>query len=830
MAQEERIEALLGHLTLAQKAAVVAGSTLWTTTSLPDAGVPQLKVSDGPNGARGEHFVGGPPSACFSVGIALAATWNPVLVREVAEALALEARDKRARMLLGPTINLHRTPLGGRNFECFSEDPHLTARMAVAYVRGLQTHGVAACVKHLVANDTEYERYTISSDVPQRALHELYLEPFRAAVVEAKVWGVMTGFNRLNGTYCSEHGPLLDHLRTDWGFDGVVVSDWGGTYSTGPAATHGIDLEMPGPPKFFGPPLLTALESSTVPVTAVDDKVRRLLRLMGRTGALDAEAQGRDVEEVGVDRAATRVVARRSAAESMVLLRNEGAFLPLPLAPLTPKTLAVIGPFARDAQVQGGGSAKVTPHYTVSPYEGITQLAAGYDVVHHAGCSSGQYLPLLDTTMATAGLRVTFYNHDACEGPVAWEHSRSTAAEWLYLGPPRPEVPGDVFALSVEGDILMQEGGTHTFGLLVVGYARLYLDGVLLIDRWDEFTAVGPAFFACAGAQALAEVALAPNTTHRLVVHFRKKADIPLTGLRIGHQGPQPSDPLAEAGALAARADAVVLCLGLGEDYDCEAQDKAHLDLPDRQLALLDAVASANENVVVVLNIGSPVVMPWLPKVKAVLLAWYAGQELGNAVADALFGVESPSGRLPQTFPRRLEDTPAFLNYPGEEGHVLYGEGVFVGYRYYLAKRLEPLFHFGFGLSYTEFLYTALSVTWIDTDTGRPTTEVRVDVTNTGHRPGKEVVQVYVHPVAPRVQRPPWELKALDKVDLQPGATRTVLLTLGPRAFAYYSPSKKCWVADRGDYAIAVGRDAGDMVSERPLHLPRDFLIPDTDP
>eukprot|EP00667_Euglena_gracilis_P003028 EG_transcript_3032 len=828
---EERIAALTARLTVAQKAALAAGETTWTTVPVPELGIPPLKVTDGPNGARGDRYLGRAPAACFPVGIALAASWDPSLVRRVGEALAQEVRDKGAHLLLGPTINLHRTPVGGRNFECFSEDPHLTARLAVAYIEGLQSQGVAACAKHFVCNDTEYQRNSISSDVPERALRELYLEPFRACVQEAHVWSVMSAYNKVDGTYCSENGDLLRSiLKGEWGFDGLVMSDWGGTYSTVPAALCGLDLEMPGPPKYFGPALATAVEEGRVPEALVDDTVRRLLRLLHRTGVLDGPPGL--AEEQGVDRPETRALAHRAAVEALVLLRNEGGLLPLPATPPQGNArLAVIGPYAQDAQAQGGGSAKVRPHYCVSPYDAIVARAAGYTVTHHAGCYGGQCLPALDQAFVPQGFRVEYFNATDLTGTPVLVQEGLSKAEWLALGQPEAAVSGEMHCLAAEGTLEVAEGGVHTFALVCVGYARVLLDGEVILDQWETFTMGGPAFFGVSGPQAVAEVPLQDGSSHTIRLEFRQMAGCPLTGARIGHRPPQPADPLAEAVLAAQEADVVVLCIGLGEDYDCEGKDKPSLDLPPDQLRLLEEVAAANPNVAVVLSIGSPIAMPWLDRVRSVLVAWYPGQEVGNAVADVLFGAANPSGRLPQTFPRRLEDHPAFLNYPGEAGHVLYGEGLFMGYRYYLKKCIEPLFHFGFGLSYTSFSLQNLAVVEppagaAGTDRGAVAATVTVEVTNTGDRRGKEVVQVYLQAVEPRLVRPPWELKAFQKVEVEAGQTATVTIHLGARAFACYDPARRGWVAEAGPYVVGVGRHAGDLALRHSFRLPTEAFFP----
>jgi beta-glucosidase len=790
-----RLEGLLAELTLDEKAALVAGIDLWHTTGAPRAGIPPLKVTDGPSGARGEKWTGR-SAACFPCGTALGATWDPALVRDVGARIGNEAKRRRAHVLLAPTVNIHRHPLAGRNFECYSEDPFLSARMAVAYISGVQSQGVGCSVKHFVANDSEFERQTISSEVDERTLREVSIAPFDAAVREAGAWSVMTAYNRLHGTYCSEHHWLVTELlKNEWAFDGLVMSDWFGTHSTAPAANAGLDLEMPGPPQWFGTRLADAVRAGDVDEKALDDKVLRMLLLLERAGAFD---DTEPTEEISVDDPEDRAVARRAAADSFVLLKNDDALLPFDAAALG--LLAVIGPNAGVAIIQGGGSARVSPHEAVTPLAGLRARFPDVTVAHERGCVSHKRTPPVDERVLDGKLQVSYYAGREREGePVLVEES--SLAYFTYMGPVAAEVP-DEFSVRVRGTLVVPEDGEWTLTLVQAGRARLFLDGQLLVDNWNP-KGRSDAFFGFGSAEVAASVSLVAGEARELEAEFIPAAPA-LGGLAIGCLPPSPPDLMERAVALAARADAVLLVVGTDGDWESEGNDRQTMALPPPQDELVRAVAAANTRTVVVLNAGSPLDQPWIDDVPAVLQCWFAGQEWGNALADVVSGEVAPSGKLPTTFPKRLEDTPAFTNYPGERGKVRYGEGVFVGYRWYDMRDIEPRFCFGHGLSYTSF------------DLGEPvwddaTATVRVSVTNGGSRRGAEVVQCYVRDVEASVARPVHELKAFAKVWLDPGESRSVDLVLDERAFAFWDVDLHDWRIEPGEFELRIGTSSRDI-------------------
>ncbi|HTO06735.1 MAG TPA: glycoside hydrolase family 3 C-terminal domain-containing protein [Myxococcota bacterium] len=805
MSDTRRVEEILGKLTLDQKASLTAGADMWHSVAIPGAGVPALVLSDGPSGARGSNFSeAGATSASFPCGAALGATWNPELVEKVGAAIAEDARTKGAHVLLGPTVNLHRSPLGGRNFECYSEDPHLSARIAVAFIRGVQSRNVATCVKHFAANDQEFERMTISSEVSERVLRELYLVPFEAAVREAGSWSIMSAYNRLNGTHASEHPWLLGALlKREWGFDGAVVSDWYGTSSTAPSVNAGLDLEMPGPARHLGAKVAVAVRAGEIPESALDDAVRRLLRLCERTHAFDDAAAA----ERSVDRPEHRALARRAAGEAIVLLQNEAATLPLDASRL--RSLAVIGPNAAVAVSQGGGSARVRPHYAVTPLEGIRKRAGdGVSVHFEPGCTSHKTLPALGAESLAGPLRVEFWNGHGFDGAPALLRD-APEGSFTWFGRFAPEIDSRAFAARVTGALAPGVTGDYEFALVSAGKSRLFVDGKLLIDNWTE-QAPGDAFFNLGSAEKRASCRLEPGRRHDVAVEFANVDRPGIGGLKIGCLAAPPADLLERAVSRAAACDAAVVVLGLNDEWESEGHDRVTLALPGRQAELAARVAAANPRTVVVINTGAPVDLSLLEHVPAALQLWYPGQESGNALADVLFGDRNPSGRLPHSVPKRLEDTPAYLDWPGEHGRSVYGEGLFVGYRWYDARRIEPRLPFGHGLSYTRFEYGPLRPAR-ERLRGDESLELSLDVTNAGPLAGQEVVQLYVRDVASKVARPEQELKAFAKLTLAPGETRTVSFTLGPRAFAYWDTGAANWVAEPGEFELCAGASSRDL-------------------
>ncbi|MDC9826489.1 glycoside hydrolase family 3 C-terminal domain-containing protein [Devosia sp. ZB163] len=799
-----RIEELVDQMTLAEQVSLLSGEDFWSLPAIARLGIGKLRVTDGPNGARGGgSLIGGVKSAAFPVGIALGASWNVRLLHEVGVALAEEVKSKGAHVSLAPTVNLHRTVSNGRNFECYSEDPFLTASLAVAYIEGLQSQRVSATIKHFVGNESEIERTTISSEVDERALRELYLMPFEWAVKKAGTWAIMSSYNKLNGTYTSENPWLLDDvLRREWHYDGVVMSDWFGSHSTAPTVNAGLDLEMPGPTRDRGDKLVAAVEAGEVSRDTVRTRALNILRLMERTGALDDHSA---FEERADDRAEHRALIRRAGAEGAVLLKNEGSLLPL----TGNGKVAVIGPNAKVAQIMGGGSAQLNPHYRISPWDGLV-AALGEDRLSFAeGTRNNRFEPALE-----GGLEVEYFNNPDFSGtPVFTE--RLGGGEVMWFAPPGGVVDLTNFSARLRGTFTPTATGMHNIGVYAAGYARVLVEGVLVADASAGAWEPGRTYFEEGCDEVVGQVDLEAGREYEVVVEFVRKPPriLGFSALHVGIGRPLGDAEIAEAVAVAREAGTALVFVGRNGEWDTEGSDLASIILPGRQDELVRAVAAVNPRTVVVLQTGGPVEMPWIGEVAAVVEAWYPGQEAGNSIADVLTGAAEPGGRLPQTFPVKWADNPTNSQdrevYPGMDGKVRYEEGVFIGYRHYDSHGVAPLFPFGFGLGYTSFEISDISIddSAFESD-GR--VAVSVTVANTGQRPGSEVVQVYVSDREASVPRPDKELKGFEKVFLGPGERMRITLELDARAFAFYRVEAKHWIVEPGTFVIRASRHAGD--------------------
>ncbi len=818
---ESEIERLLGAMTLDEKSSLTAGATLWYLPPVERLGIPALKVSDGPSGVRGDSLIGR-RSLSLPCGMAVGSTWNPTLVGRLGEALAAEARSKGVHVLLGPTVCIVRTPLAGRTFESFAEDPLLTARIAVAYVRGVQSAGVACCIKHFACNDQEHERMTISAEVDERALREIHLVAFEEAVTEAGVWSVMTAYNKVNGTYCGEQPDLIGGiLRGEWGFDGLVMSDWFGTHSTAPAAMAGLDLEMPGPSAWFGPTLAAAVRDGTVDEAIVDGQVRHVLRLMGRVGILGGGAASTPTEEREEDDPGRRSLARAVAAEGTVLLVNDGL---LPLDPASVSTVAVIGPNASQLAM-GGGSSEVTPYRRRGMADALAPLLPGVEIVYEVGCRIDRGLRPIDMRLVApsaadadadvdaaasgaadeSAFSVEYFdNPDLAGAPVAWGTAHSARVMWI--GPPHPALSSGACSVRISGRFTPDVAGAWRLGLESAGRSVLRLDGDIAVDNTDPTRGTG--FYGAGSEPVEVVVDLAAGHTYELAVDvWPRSSSSPIMGARIGAAPPDTGDEFERAVDAAAAADVAVVVVGSNGEWESEGHDRPDLSMPGRQGELVEAVLDANPRTMVVVNAGSPVEMPWAERAGAVLMAWYPGEEGADALAEIIVGAAEPAGRLPVTFPARVEDGPAGLGvegerYPGLDGTVVYGEGVLVGYRFYETSRLAPHFSFGFGLSYGDIAFEEVSVA---------PDMVTVRLVNTGPRRGTEVVQVYVRSLEASVRRPDRELAGFAKVSLDPGAEATVEIELGPDAYRYWDVETHGWRSDPGRYEVLVGVSSRDI-------------------
>jgi beta-glucosidase len=830
-ASEATIERLLAAMSLQQKTALTSGASLCYLAPVPELGIPALKVSDGPSGVRGDSLMGR-RSLSLPCGMAIGSTWNPELVNRLGHALAAEARSKGVHVLLGPTVCIPRTPLAGRTFESFSEDPLLAARLAVAYVTGVQSHGVACCIKHFACNDQEHERMTISAEVSERALREIHLVPFQQAVQEAGVWSVMTAYNKVNGVYCCEQPHLLTQiLRNEWGFDGLVMSDWFGTHSTTPAALAGLDLEMPGPPAWFGPTLAAAVRDRLVGESVVDGKVRNVLRLMGRVGILPDDAPAgpatpatpiaSGAEEAEEDDPGRRALARVVAAEGTVLLVNDGM---LPLDPARVSSVAVIGPNASQ-MAMGGGSSEVTPYRRRSVADALADRLPDATVSYEVGCRIDRGLPPIDMRLVGggAGFMVEYFDSpdppsggaddlsdsDApgtgggpVGGPVGApvEAALAHSARIMWLGSPRPGLEPGTYSVRIRGTFTPDVSGAWQLGLDSAGRSVMRLDGSVVIDNSEPRRGVG--MYGAGSEPVEVTLDLVAGRAYELAIEVWPRSSPQLIlGARIGASPPDTGDEFERAVGAAADADVAVVVVGSNGQWESEGHDRPDLSLPGRQRELVEAVLDTNARTIVVVNAGSPVEMPWADRAAAILMPWYAGEEGADALADIVVGASEPTGRLPITFPARVEDGPAGLGvegdrYPGVEGKVVYGEEVLVGYRFFETARLAPLFAFGHGLSYGDLVYDEVEIA---------ADLVTVVLTNKGARRGSEVVQVYVRALKSPVRRPERELAGFVKVAVEAGQQARVEVELSAAAFRYWDVDAHQWRPDPGRYEVMVG-------------------------
>ncbi len=832
---EARIDRWMDELTLDEKITLLSGASTWRTAAIDRIGIPAIKMSDGPNGVRGENVgITRTEAVAVPTGIAQGATWDPDLIGRVGDLLGREARRRGAHVLLAPAVNLHRTPIGGRTFEYFSEDPELTAALAVATVRGVQANDVAVTVKHFVANDTEVDRHTVDVDVDERVLRELYLRPFEACVTEAEAWGVMSSYNRLDGEFCAASDRLLNSiLRDEWGFDGFVVSDWFGAHDAAASVNGGLSVEMPGPPRIHGAKLAAAIDRGDVEIATLDARVRDLLVLVERTGALDRPA---DSPETSVDDPDDRALARRVAIAGTVLATNDGV---LPLA-TEGTSIAVIGPNAAASRIMGGGSSAVKP----LPHASILEsLRSRFErVVHEPGCRIDKYarLPRPEQLLGPdgrPGLELRFVNRPDGADPdhphpdhphpdhthpdhTHPDHShpdqtepahvtRSDTSNLRYFGSFPDGVDPRSATLVVRGRFVPETDGIHQVGIIVTGPCRAVVGGVQILERGDELVP-GEAFYGRGSSET--EVAVELLAGKPVDIEIDLELGRAFCGVRLGFAPPVVDDEFGRAVAAAAEADVAIVVAGTNEDRETEGNDRTAIELPGTQDELIRAVAAVNPRTVVVVNAGSPVSMPWLDEVGAVLLPFFGGMELGNAVADILTGATDPGGRLPITFPRRLEDCPAWPHYAPIDGVQTYGEGFAMGYRGHDALDVEPLLAFGHGLSYGDAAWgePTLDATAADVAAGGSVT-VTVPITATGDRSATVVVQGYVSAIDPPVERERKALKTWRKVVVEPGRSVPVGLTFGPQAFRRWDADVGAWVIDPGTHRLLIGASAADI-------------------
>jgi beta-glucosidase len=795
---ESRIEDALSRLTLEEKVSLLYGQDSMSLHGVPRLDIPSLTMSDGPVGARWGK------ATAFPASIATASSWDLDLMKRVAQAMGKEFKYRGRAVALGPCVGVVRVPHGGRNFESFGEDPYFNGEMAAAYIQGMQSQKVVACVKHYALNNQEYERMSVDIRADERTMRELDLRVFEAAIKKGGALSIMPAYNKVNGEHCTENPFLLDQvLKKDWGFQGFSVSDWGAVHSTAPCANAGLDVEMPGPNGWWGEgKLLNATKEGQVPEKTIDEMCRRVLRAIFWSGLFDEPRPQHDDEVVE-----NRAIALEAAQNGIVLLKNRSNALPLD--PKKIKKLALIGPYANTAATGGGGSSRIDPFYSVTPLQGIRErlgdkvellhvAALDYNGLPGEGLSKGVVLTTPDGK--SAGLLGEYFANTSLAGdPLVTRIDKKVDFDFGDKSPVKG-VPKEQYG------IRWTKTGAYRIGMVCDDGCRVFLDDKNVVDNWKEH-----------GAEShTAEVKLVAGQSHTLrLEYFNAKM---LGVARFVCQSAAAAT--AEAIDAASQADAAVVFVGMNDRLEGEGWDRPDYGLPGEQEALVKAVAKANKRTVVVLVGGSQFRMDgWAGDVPAIVESWYLGQEMGNAVADVLLGKFNPSAKLTMSFVKTWEDHWAHDNYPGNQ----YSEGVFLGYRHLDRKSIEPQFPFGHGLSYTTFAYRDLAVTG-----GGSSWTVTLKVKNTGKREGKEIAQVYVAPPAGTTNRPPKELKGFVKVALKPGEEKTVTVALGPDAFTYFDEGRKGWFAPAGSYSVLVGASSRDIRLQGKVGLAEEVTQPVT--
>ncbi|KAI0034360.1 beta-glucosidase [Vararia minispora EC-137] len=839
------IEQILEKLTLEEAISLIAGVGFWRTVAVSRLGIPSLKVvSDGPNGIRGNHFCMGCPAKCLPSATGLGATWDTDLIELVGlKLLAEEAKLRGASIALAPTCNIQRNPLGGRSFESFSEDPFLSGSIAAAYTKGVQSGGIGVAIKHFVCNDKENDRMGQDSVVGERPLREIYLMPFMLAQKIAQPWTFMSSYNRVNGLHVSENPRLLtDILRKEWGFKGLIMSDWFGVYGVDGSINAGLDLEMPGTNKWRTFDLVNrSITSMKVMRRTIKERARKVLELVQRCAREAPEVLDSDGEERTRESEEDRMLMRKVASESIVLLRNDKGLLPLQAEKL--KKVAIVGGNAKAFVLSGGGSAALKPSYFVSPYDGIANaLPDGVEITYSEGATSYRMLPSLDFDILTEGGKrgwmASWHKHTSEDSMdiVQEPHYVSLMDETrIFVSLSAPKGITNRWTCRLRGYLKPRAHDCmFKFGLTVAGRAKLFVDNKLVIDNWTRQRR-GEEFFGCGSEEEVGTIGLHAGQSPEIYVEFcnvRAPADgdedeavmDTNAGLRLG--GTVVTDPdelLASAVRLAKEADVVIAVVGLSADWESEGYDRTTLDLPGRTDELVYKVAEANPNTIIVsqsASHGSSITMPWAKSVAAHLHAWYLGNSTGDAIADVLFGRVNPSAKLPLTFPKRLEDIPSHGHFNVDDGKVVYGEGIFVGYKHFQNRKIEPEYAFGHGLSYTTFSYSHLEVSEVEVADDDVQVSATVAIANTGARAGAEIVQLYVSwPAVSQLTHPPFTLKAFEKISLDPGESIRVALSLDKYAFSSWSERLDRWVIETGEYLVSVGSSCDALPLSAKLHI-----------
>ena len=804
------IKQLIKDLTLEEKIELLSGFDAWQTNKIDRLGIPSIKMSDGPNGVRGDGN-SGKSSACFPCAISIGSSWNLNLINTLGEELASEAKLKDVDVLLGPTINIHRHPLGGRHFECFSEDPFLTGKIAIEYVKGVQSKNIAACLKHFVGNDTEFERYTVSSNIDERTLREIYLLPFEMAIKEANAKVVMSAYNKLNNIYCSSHENLLiEILKDEWGFDGYVVSDWGAARDTVENAIGGLDLEMPGPARSWGKNLITAINDKAVPEDLINDKVKRILNVASFCKRFENPIRKPERDN---DSKLKRKLLKDAAQEGMVLLKNDGI---LPLKKDI-KSIGIIGPNAEKAQIIGGGSATLVPYHESHPVSSFQNNFSEKTIVKSAkGCHTYRYLPEINKSLTKEnGFLVEYFNVTDNRNDFISSKVLRGSKFWIFEG-----FAKDIIGTEDRPDIFVKFSctyvpdisGEHAFEIFAIGKSKLLINNEEIIDNWTD-PLPGDAFFAHGSSPKRGASYLEKDKSYQIEIQYKFEGNFP--AIYIGCQPPDKIDLLDEALNIAKEVDEVILLVGTNSDWETEGNDRVDFNLPGEQNTLIEKVLEINPNAIIVLNTGSPVDMPWVNKAKSILQSWYAGQEYGDALFEILTGLVNPSGKLPTTFPNRIKDTPAYSCYPGENLQMSYDEKLLIGYKWYDRKKIEPLFHFGHGLSYTNFEYSDLRIS--NSDKNNFTCSFNIE--NVGDISGFEISQCYISFMNCDEDEPIKKLQGFDKTYINSGEIKKIEICLDSKSFSTWDIKNHQWEIKKGVFNILIGSSSNDIKLKDSINL-----------
>ncbi|KAG4428711.1 hypothetical protein IFR05_015808 [Cadophora sp. M221] len=864
------IEDLVGRMSLSEKVSLLGGEDWWRTVALPRLNIPSIKVTDGPNGARGQSFFDMSkwihaesfipnvvdkadvalllaPAVVLPNATALAATFSPTLPGEAARLLAAETKARNAVCLLAPTVNICRSPLGGRAFESFSEDPTLSGIVAAKYIKALQDEGISAAIKHFIANDQEHERMGQDSIIGARALREIYLRPFHIAQARASPWSYMTSYNKLNGTHCSENNWLIkDLLRTEWNFEGLVISDWMGTYSVAEAINAGLDLEMPGRPQWRQLPLVRqSIKAHKILPSTIDERVITLLKWVQKVAALNQDivyCQDDSIERTRKeDQETDAALVRRIGNEGIVLLKNNAAVLPVRRG-----KVAIIGPNAKNRVITGGGSARLRPSWCVTPWQGLVDnKPEDIELSYALGCKGSKFLPAFGeefTSMdgTTPGFDMLHYaiidGKQASQPAVSlvWNNSDIMLADFKH-----PDL-GDDYFTEIRALFTAPIAGNWQLEVSVTGQAWVYLDDKLVADLSKEQKRTS-SFFGNGGNGTIITIPVTKGTVYKFcLLHDSRKPllapgqdsqPLQLIGMKLGSfRATSEDQTINDAVELAKSSDVAVLVVGLDHDWESESYDRPDLSLPLRLNDLVRRVATEaiNTKTVVVLQTGSAVSMPWLEHVDSVVWPWYGGNEAGNSIADVVYGKVNPSGRLPITLPKRELDIAANLNFKSARTKTYYEEGIWVGYRHFNARGIEPMYPFGHGLSYTTFEYSNLTIS--------PSTSPSADswciyvsatVTNTGIVPGAHSVHFYTNPPPPTsnsLTHPEVTLQAFTKTGvLSPGDSETVNVEMDRFAISHWDELTSSWQAEPGKWHVKIGRDAQTMCAEAPFEVSSGF-------